>query len=61
MIGNRRNRVTREDARFALAIGAIAGVIAAIAQPSPTGTAWIDVIFTVAFTIFVTWSAVSAP
>jgi len=61
MMGKRRNRVRPEDARLALLIGAIAGGAAAAAQPSPTGTAWIDAIFTIVFTMFVTWSAVTAP
>ena len=61
MSKTRRNRITRDDARFALVIGAVAGIIAAVAQPSPTGTAWIDAVLTVAFTMFVAWSAASAP
>ena len=60
MSQTRRNRITRDDARFALLIGAVAAIGAALAQPSPTGTAWIDAILTVALTMFVTWSAASA-
>lgn len=57
----RRLRVSGPDIGYVLAIGAIAGVGAVIAGPSPTGGSSIDVPLVLLSTVVVVWFAASAP
>ena len=54
----RRNRV---DERVALAIGAVAGIVAATAGARPTGSAAIDAVLVALSVAAVVWASASAP